>query len=55
MDKGVGLVMKFRVRIPKRSMVVLGRASNLKMLLCYIGNPAVFVASIVGYQKRKTV
>ena len=36
-DKGTGLVMKFRVRIPKRSVVVLRRASNLKILLCYMG------------------
>ena len=36
-DKGVGLVMKFRVRIPRRSVVVLGSATNLKMLLCYKG------------------
>ena len=43
-DKSVGLVTKFRVRISKRSVVVLGRASNLKMLLCCIGNPAVLTA-----------
>ena len=36
LDKGVGLVMKSRVWIPKRSVVVLGRASNLKLLLRYI-------------------
>ena len=38
-DKDAGLVIKFRVRIPKKSLVVLGRAFNLKMILCYIGNP----------------
>ena len=35
-DKGNGLVIKFRVRIPKRSVVVLVRVFNLKMLLYYI-------------------
>ena len=47
-DKGAGLVMKFRVRIPKRSLVVLGRASNLKLLLHYVRKPC-SAASIVGY------
>ena len=47
-DKGAGLVMKFRVRIPKRLVVVLVWAYNLKMLLCYIRKPC-SVASIVGY------
>ena len=46
--KGVGVVIKFRVRIPKRSLVVLERAYNLKMLLCYLRKPC-SVASIVGY------
>ena len=46
--KGVGLVMKYKVRIPKKSLVVLGSASNLKMLLCYVRKPY-SVASIVGY------
>ena len=31
--KGAGLVIKFRVRIPQRSLMVLGRAPNLEMLL----------------------
>ena len=31
-DKGAGHVMKFSVRIQQRSLVVLGRAFNLKML-----------------------
>ena len=58
-DKGAGLVMKFRVRIPKKSVVVLGRASNHKILLCYIRKPC-SVASIVGYpsvtpNEKKTV
>ena len=48
MDKGVGLVMKFRVRIPKRSVVVLEKAFNHKMLLCYIRKPC-SDARIVGY------
>ena len=48
MDKGAGLVMKFRVQISKRSVVVLGKASNLKMLLCYV-RKLCSVASIVGY------
>ena len=43
-DKGVGLVMKFKVRIPKRSVVVLGRVPNLKMLLSTLENPAVLPA-----------
>ena len=43
-DKGVGLVIKFRVRIPKRSVVVLGRASNLKCSCATLENPAVFPA-----------
>ena len=55
-DKGVGLVMKFWVRIPKRSVLVLGRASNLKLLLCCITKPC-SVAGILGNssvtQKRK--
>ena len=47
MDKDAGLVIKVRVSIPQRSVVVLGRASNLKMLLCYDRKPY-SVASIVG-------
>ena len=46
-DKGAGVVIKFRVRIPQNSLVVLGSVSNLKMLLCYIRKPC-SVASIVG-------
>ena len=47
-DKGVGLVMKFRVQIPKKLVVVLGRASNLKLLLCYI-RKFCSVACIIEY------
>ena len=35
-DKGAGLVIKFRALIPQRSFVVLVRAYNLKILLCYV-------------------
>ena len=35
-DNGAGLVIKFRVRIPQRPMVVLGKPSKLNMLLCYV-------------------
>ena len=45
LDKGAGLVIKFWVRIPQRLLVVLGRASNLKMLLCYVRTPCC-VASV---------
>ena len=44
MDKGAGLVIKFRVRILQMSMVVLGRAANLKTILCYVRKPC----SVVG-------
>ena len=47
-DKGAGFFIKLRVLIPKKSVLVLGRASNLKMFLCYIRKPC-SVASIVGY------
>ena len=46
-DKGVGLVMKFRVQIPKRSVVVLGRVSNLKCS-CATSEPCSAVI-IVGH------
>ena len=55
MDKSTGLVIKFRVQISQRSVVVLGKAFNLKMPLCYVRKPG-SVASIVRLQsprKRK--
>ena len=45
--KDSGFVIKFRVRIQQRFLVVLEKASNLKVLLCYVGNSC-SVASIVG-------
>ena len=35
-DNGAGLVIKFKGQIPQRSLVVLGGASNVKILLCYV-------------------
>ena len=42
------LVIKFRVRIPQRLLVVLGKVSKIKVLLYYVKkNPAVLPA-VVG-------
>ena len=53
MDKGVGLVMKFRVRIPQKSVVVLGRVTNLKMLMCYIRKPCSVASIALSHRNRK--
>ena len=37
----MGLGIKFWVSISQRSVVVLGRASNLDILLCYYRNPCI--------------
>ena len=52
-DKGAGLVLQFRVRISQKSLVMLGRASNFKMLLHYIRKPCC-VGSIVGNPSDST-
>ena len=46
-DKQARLVIKFRVRFPQKSLVVLGRKSSLKIFLYYAKKPCT-VASIVG-------
>ena len=52
-EKGVGLFMKFRVQIPKRSVVVLGMTSNLKMRLSYIRKPCSVASIVCRVPKRK--
>ena len=43
-DKQARLVIKFRVRFPQKSLVVLGRKSSLKIFLYYAKNPALLPA-----------
>ena len=43
----LGLLLKFSIRIPQKSLLVLEEVSSLKMLLCYVRKPC-SIASIVG-------
>ena len=35
-NNGTELVIKFRARIPQMTLVVLGRAFKLNMIMCYV-------------------
>ena len=56
-DHFTGLVINFRVRIPQKSVVMLGRASNLKILLGYAKIPCSAISIVEDpsvTQKRKS-